>query len=79
MGQRYLYNYNVLLAKKEVLRDYCGWLFPILMRTEELSVPKGSARSDRYLGYMGETLETLYFMKNADRLHIVHQACRLRV
>lgn len=79
LGQRYLYNYNVLLAKKEVLRDYCGWLFPILMRTEELSVPKGSERSDRYLGYMGETLETLYFMKNADRLHIVHQACRLRV
>lgn len=79
LKQRYLYNYNVLLAKKSVLRDYCAWLFPILMRTEELSIPKGSERSDRYLGYMGETLETLYFMKNADRLNVVHEACRLKV
>lgn len=79
LGQRYLYNYNVILAKKHVLRDYCAWLFPILMRTEELSVPKGSERSDRYLGYMGETLETLYFMKNAGRLNVVHGECRLKV
>ncbi len=79
LSQRYLYNYNVILAKKSVLRDYCAWLFPILMRTEELSGPKGSERSDRYLGYMGETLETLYFMKNAGRLNVVHGACRLRV
>lgn len=79
LGQQYLYNYNVILAKKNVLRDYCDWLFPILERTEELSVPKGSERSDRYIGYMGETLETLYFMKNAERLTIVHTGCRLLV
>lgn len=79
LGQQYLYNYNVILAKKNVLRDYCDWLFPILERTEELSVPKGCERSDRYIGYMGETLETLYFMKNAERLTLVHTGCRLLV
>ncbi|MDE7358508.1 MAG: DUF4422 domain-containing protein [Lachnospiraceae bacterium] len=79
LGQQYLYNYNVVLAKKSVLRDYCAWLFPILERTEELSAPKGCERSDRYIGYMGETLETLYFMKNAERLTIVHAGCRLLV
>ncbi len=79
LGQRYLYNYNVLLAKKSVLRNYCAWLFPILMRTEELSIPKGCRRCDRYIGYIGETLETLYFMKNADRLNMVHIGCRLAV
>ena len=36
-------------------------------------------RSDRYIGYLGETLETLYFMKNADRLNIVHAECRMLV
>lgn len=77
LGQRYLYNYNVILAKKYVLRDYCEWLFPILMRAEELSDPKGNERSDRYLGYMGESLETLYFMKNAGKLNVVHGECRL--
>ena len=79
LEQRYLYNYNVILAKKAVLRDYCAWLFPILERTEELSVPKGSERADRYIGYMGETLETLYFMKNADKLNVVHTGCKLYV
>lgn len=77
LQQQYLYNYNVILAKKQVLREYCAWLFPILELAEELSVPKGSERADRYIGYMGETLETLYFMKNVDRLNIVHTECRL--
>ena len=74
-----MYNYNVILAKKDVLCEYCEWLFPILERTEELSDPKGCDRSDRYIGYMGETLETLYFMKNRDRLKIAHTGCRLLV
>lgn len=77
LEQQYLYNYNVILARKPVLREYCEWLFPILERTEELSVPKGSERADRYIGYMGETLETLYFMKNSDKLNIVHTLCKL--
>ena len=77
LGQEYLYNYNIILTKKSVLRDYCEWLFPILERAEELSVPKGSDRSDRYIGYMGETLETLYFMKNRDRLNISHAGCMM--
>ncbi len=79
LKQQYLYNYNVVLARKSVLREYCEWLFPILERTEELSIPKGCDRADRYIGYMGETLETLYFMKNADRLNIVHTGCKLFV
>lgn len=79
LAQRYLYNYNVILAKKGVLRDYCEWLFPVLERTEELSYPKGTDRADRYIGYMGETLETLYFMKNKDKLNIVHTGCKLFV
>ena len=77
LKQQFMYNYNVIFAKKEVLKDYCAWLFPILERTEELSIPKGSERADRYIGYMAETLETLYFMYNADKLKIVHTGCKL--
>ncbi len=79
LRQKYLYNYNVILARKEVLREYCEWLFQILERTEELSMPKGCDRSDRYIGYMGETLETLYFMKNSDKLKIVHTGCKMHI
>ncbi len=79
LSQRWLYNYNVIIAKEDVLKKYCEWLFPILERIESLSVPKGNERSDRYIGYIAETLETLYFFKNAGKLNIVHTGCRLYV
>ena len=50
LGQEYFYNYNVILAKKKVLREYCEWLFPVLARAEELSIPRGNERNDRYIG-----------------------------
>ena len=76
LQQQYLYNYNIILAKKKVLTDYCEWLFPILERVENLSIPKGCDRQDRYIGYMGETLTTLYFMMNRNRLNITYAGCR---
>jgi len=71
-AQSYFYNYNLILAKKKVLRQYCQWLFPILERTEELSEPKGWQRRDRYIGYLGENLMTLYFMYHQQDLNIFH-------
>lgn len=79
MQQPYFYNYNIVLAKKQVLADYCAWLFLILERTEDLSVPRGSERHDRYIGYMGETLCTLYFLCNKQRYRIAHTECKLLV
>lgn len=66
------YNYNMMLAKKQVFADYCAWLYPILDRIEELSQPKGADRCDRYTAYMSESLETLYFMTNRNQLKIYH-------
>lgn len=71
-NQQYMYNFNIILAKKGVLREYCQWLFPILERTEELSVPRGSERADRYIGYLGENLFTLYFLYNREKWNIRH-------
>lgn len=70
--EKYFYNYNMFIAKKQVFKNYCNWLFPILKRTEELSVPKGAERADRYIGYLGESLTTLYFMVHQDDLKIAH-------
>ena len=76
---QYFYNYNMLIAKEEVFKEYCNWLFPILERTEELSVPKGDERADRYIGYMGENLTTLYFTVNKDKLTIAHTGRKMLV
>lgn len=75
LEQPYLYNYNLIVAKRKVLSDYCAWLFPILERTEELSQPKGWERKDRYVGYLGESLLTLYFLLHQENLKIFHTGC----
>lgn len=79
LKQEYLYNYNVILAKSKVLDKYCRWLFPLLFRIEEINNPDGTKKPNRYIGYIGETLETLYFMYNKDKLRIAHTGCRFLV
>jgi len=71
-SDNYFYNYNMLIAKKEIFDDYCQFIFSVLERAEELTVPRGEDRADRFAGYMGENLTTLYFRKNKDKFKIVH-------
>ena len=68
----YFYNYNMLIARREVFDDYCRFLFSVLERTEELASPKGVERADRFAGYLGENLTTIYFRKNKDKWKIAH-------
>ena len=71
-SQPYFYNYNMFIARKHIFKEYCDWVFPILKRVEEVSVPKGSERADRYLGYLGESLTTLFFMYHRKSYKIAH-------
>lgn len=75
----YFYNYNLIIARKQVFADYCEWLFPVLFRTEELSISEGRKHGDRYLAYMSESLFTLYFLYHQKDLKIYHAARRLFV
>ena len=79
LKQEYFYNYNIIIAKDSVLDAYCRWLFPLLFRVEEIYDPHKRKLTDRYMGYVGETLETLYFMHHKDRLRITHAGCRFLV
>lgn len=79
LKQGYMYNYNIILAKRKVLDEYCSWLFPILFRVEELNDPEGVKAPNRFAGYISETLETLYFMYHREDLRIAHAGCRFLV
>ncbi len=72
LRQPYLYNYNIVIAKRRILKEYCEWLFPILEWVERLSTDSEEECSKRYLGYLGENLLTLYFLCNQWKLNIVH-------
>lgn len=72
----YLYNYNIIVAKRQVLEDYCSWLFPVLKRIElERTWP---GRTDRYIGYLAENLLTVYFRFHEARLNIAHTGCLMQ-
>lgn len=79
MHQGYMYNYNVILAKRDVLEKYCSWLFSILFRVEEIVEGGKNREPNRYMGYIAETLETVYFMSNRDKLVIAHTGCEFLV
>ena len=68
----YYYAYNMFIARKEILDDYCAWLFPILFYCEEKCGKKDDKYQNRYLGFLAERLLSIYFIHNEDRYKIVH-------
>ena len=58
------YGYNMFLARKEILDDYCRWLFPILSYCEEKTGIRADCYQNRYIGFLGERLLTVYLERN---------------
>lgn len=76
---QYFYNYNMFLAKGKVVDELCNFMFPVFSRLEELCRNSGTIPAKRYIAYFGESMMTWFFMKNADRLNIVHTGRLLRI
>ncbi len=55
---------NMLIARKEVLNELCGWLFPILDAVVQHGGKKADTYADRYPGFVSERLVTLFFEKH---------------
>lgn len=78
-SQEYFYNYNMFLAKGRVVEELCEFMFPVFLRLEELCKTSGTVPAKRYIAYFGESMMTWFFMKNADKLNIVHTGRILRI
>ncbi len=68
----YLYNYNMLIARREVFNDYCSWIFPLLKKITDRCEKEDRERLPRYVGRIGEVLTSLYFMMNRRKWQIAH-------
>ncbi len=68
----YFYNYNMLIAKQNIFDDYSSFLFSVLQETEKRLKIKATERADRFAGYLGENLTTIYFRANKDKYKIAH-------
>ena len=63
---------NMFIMKKEVLNEFCQWLFPIL----DAVVAHGGQKADNYLnrypGFLSERLMSYFFDKNRYRYSVVY-------
>lgn len=68
----YYYAYNMLIARKKILDEYCEWLFPVLFECERRCRPRTDKYQERYIGFLAERLMSIFFIHNWDRWKIVH-------
>ena len=63
---------NIFVMKREVLNDYCEWLFPILFNVIEIIGDHEDSYQRRYPAFMAERLLTLYFEAYRKKYKIVY-------
>lgn len=63
---------NMFIMKREVLNEYCDWLFPILLEMEQFGGQKEDPYQNRYLGFIAERLMSLYFIYYIDKYKIAY-------
>lgn len=68
----FYYGYNMFIARKEILNEYCKWLFPILEYCENRCGCKADVYQNRYVGFLAERLMSIYFLHHEDKYKIVH-------
>jgi hypothetical protein len=72
----FYYAYNMFITRKDILNEYCNWLFPLLEKIEErcsrCSSISRSNYQNRFVGFLGERLMALYFFKNFNKYRIVY-------
>lgn len=60
MSQDEFYSFNMFIAKKELINEYCNWLFTIL---EEIENRVDLSKYPRVLGYISEAIQAVWLNK----------------
>lgn len=71
LNQKDSYLYNMFIAKKKIMNEYCKWLFDILFELEkQIDLSTYSEYEARIYGFISERLLNVWILKNKDRLKI---------
>ncbi|MCR5799069.1 MAG: DUF4422 domain-containing protein [Lachnospiraceae bacterium] len=54
---------NMIIAKREILNEYCEWLFPVLLELNDTVGTLEDSYQNRYPGFIAERLLNYYFDK----------------
>ncbi len=63
---------NMIIAKREVILEYCEWLFPVLLDLNDSIGILEDKYQNRYPGFISERLLNYFFEKNRERFNIVY-------
>lgn len=63
---------NMIIAKKGILDEYCGWLFPMLIELSDEVGVVDDAYQNRFPGFLSERLLTYYFETKSKLYKIVY-------
>ena len=65
MDTKKLYQYNMLIARKELVDEYCHWLFSILFELEKITdISDYDKYNKRIYGFLSERLFNVWLEKN---------------
>ena len=66
MNRSYIFPFNMFYGHRELVDDYCSWLFSILSKCESLIDISGrDAYQKRVFGFMAERLFNVWIMGNS--------------
>ena len=65
----FLITLNMLIMRRDIFDDYCKWLFGVLEGVDRNYADRGIQPDNRYLGFLGECLTTVYVIAHRDRLN----------
>ena len=61
------YPNNMVIAKRDIYLDYGNFMFKVLQGMQAHYAGEGISRPDRYLGYVGELLTTVFFAYHREK------------
>ncbi|MCI8581805.1 MAG: DUF4422 domain-containing protein [Dorea sp.] len=69
MNGHVIFNCNIFVTKREILNQYCEWLFSFLIEAaEEIDVEGYDSYSQRVIGFFAERMWTVWLRKNRLRI-----------
>lgn len=69
-NQIYFHAYNMFIMRKDILRRFCDWMFPILFACEERIGIKEDPYQNRYPGFMSERMLNVFLYEHKDEYGI---------
>ena len=68
--QIYFHAYNMFIMRREIMNEFCDWLFPILFSCTERIGVKADSYQNRYPGFISERLLNVFLYQNREKYNI---------